>query len=86
MLDVPADAWNALCDTRQPFIRHGFLAALEASRSVCAANGWYPAHCLLEDDDGALIAAAPLYEKDHSYGEFVFDFAWANAYAQLGLE
>ena len=86
MLDVPADAWNALCDTRQPFIRHGFLAALEASRSVCAANGWHPAHCLLEDDEGALIAAAPLYEKDHSYGEFVFDFAWANAYAQLGLE
>ena len=86
MLDVPADAWNALCDTRQPFIRHGFLAALEASRSVCAANGWHPAHCLLEDDDGALIAAAPLYEKDHSYGEFVFDFAWANAYAQLGLD
>lgn len=86
ILDVPADAWNALCGTRQPFIQHGFLAALEASDSVCAENGWVPAHALLEDDAGELIASAPLYAKDHSYGEFVFDFAWANAYAQLGLD
>lgn len=86
ILDVPADAWNALCGTRQPFIQHGFLAALEASESACAENGWAPAHALLENDAGELIAAAPLYEKHHSYGEFVFDFAWANAYAQLGLD
>ncbi|MES1927711.1 hypothetical protein SADO_00605 [Salinisphaera dokdonensis CL-ES53] len=86
ILDVPVDTWNALCGTRQPFIQHGFIAALEASESVCEHNGWKPAHCLLEDDDGQLIAAAPLYEKAHSYGEFVFDFAWANAYDQLGLD
>lgn len=86
ILDVPADAWNALCGTGQPFVQHGFLAALEASQSVCAGNGWSPAHALLENDTGELIAAAPLYEKRHSYGEFVFDFAWANAYDQLGLD
>lgn len=86
ILDVPARDWNALCGTRQPFIQHGFLAALEASESVSRHNGWAPAHCLLENDDGELIGAAPLYEKHHSYGEFVFDFAWANAYQQLGLD
>lgn len=86
ILDVCASAWDALIDTSQPFIRHGFLAALEASGSVGAHNGWQPAHLLLEDDDGHLIGAAPLYDKEHSYGEFVFDFAWANAYNQLGLD
>lgn len=86
IVDIPAHAWNALLDTGQPFVQHGFLAALEASESVCPADGWQPAHAILEDDDGRLIGAAPLYEKRHSYGEFVFDFAWANAYAQLGLD
>lgn len=86
ILDVPATSWDDLCASGQPFIRHGFLAALEASGSVSEANGWVPAHCLLENDDGQIVAAAPLYEKHHSYGEFVFDFAWANAYAQVGLD
>ena len=86
ILDVPAATWDGLCGSGQPFIRHGFLAALEASGSVGESHGWVPAHCLLENDDGEAIAAAPLYEKHHSYGEFVFDFAWANAYAQVGLD
>ena len=86
ILDVDARDWDALAATSQPFVRHGFLAALEASGSVGPNNGWHPAHLLLEADDGRLIGAAPLYEKDHSYGEFVFDFAWANAYNQLGLD
>ena len=85
ILDVDADAWNALVDTEQPFARHGFLAALEASGSVTPDQGWQPAHGLLEDDEGTLIGAAPMYMKDHSFGEFVFDFAWANAYRQVGL-
>tara|TARA_B100002052_G_C15885715_1_gene601418 strand:- start:5656 stop:6798 length:1143 start_codon:yes stop_codon:yes gene_type:complete len=85
ILDVDADAWNALVDTEQPFARHGFLAALEASGSVTPDQGWQPAHGLLEDDEGTLIGAAPMYVKDHSFGEFVFDFAWANAYRQVGL-
>ena len=85
ILDVDAGAWNALVDTEQPFARHGFLAALEASGSVTPDQGWQPAHGLLEDDEGTLIGAAPMYMKDHSFGEFVFDFAWANAYRQVGL-
>ncbi|MES1940568.1 hypothetical protein T5B8_10011 [Salinisphaera sp. T5B8] len=86
ILDIPADRWDALCSDGQPFVRHGFLAALEASESVSAASGWVPAHGILKNDTGEIIAAAPLYEKHHSYGEFVFDFAWANAYAQVGLD
>jgi predicted N-acyltransferase len=86
ILHIPAANWDALCATGQPFVRHGFLAALEAGNSVGESNGWIPAHCLLENDDGQIVAAAPLYEKHHSYGEFVFDFAWANAYAQVGLD
>ena len=85
ILDVDADEWNALVDTEQPFARHGFLAALEASGSVTPDQGWQPAHGLLEEDEGTLIGAAPMYVKDHSFGEFVFDFAWANAYRQVGL-
>src|SRR5699024_7643221 len=82
---VDAASWNALHGNRQPFVQHGFLAALEASGSVSAERGWQPLHALLYDDDETLIAAAPLYAKQHSFGEFVFDFAWANAYQQLGL-
>lgn len=82
---VDAHAWDALLPNRQPFVRHGFLAALEASGSASAERGWHPCHLLLHDDHDHLLAAAPLYAKDHSYGEFVFDFAWANAYQRLGL-
>ncbi|MES1935613.1 GNAT family N-acetyltransferase [Salinisphaera hydrothermalis] len=86
ILDVDAAEWNTLCGTDQPFVQHGFLASLEASGSVSAHLGWQPAHALLRTDDGTLVGAAPLYLKDHSYGEFVFDFAWANAYDQIGLD
>ena len=86
ILDVNADEWNALCGTDQPFIQHGFLAALEASGSVSPHLGWQPAHALLRTDNGELVAAAPMYLKDNSFGEFVFDFAWANAYRQVGLD
>ncbi|HET7313260.1 GNAT family N-acetyltransferase [Salinisphaera sp.] len=86
ILQVDAEEWNALCGTDQPFVQHGFLAALEASGSVSPHIGWQPAHALLRTDDGALVGAAPMYLKDHSFGEFVFDFAWANAYSQVGLD
>ncbi len=83
--DIDAAAWNALLPRNQPFVQHGFLAALEASGSASPETGWQPQHLLLHDESGALAAAAPLYAKAHSYGEFVFDFAWANAYRQLGM-
>lgn len=81
---VPAAAWNACAGSDNPFVRHAFLAALEDSRSACAEEGWLPRHLVLEDAKGAVLACAPLYLKSHSYGEYVFDWSWANAYSQAG--
>jgi uncharacterized protein len=84
--EVTAPAWNALVTAGAPFVRHEFLAALEHQGCVGADSGWTPCHLVLQEDDGALRAALPLYRKFHSWGEFVFDFAWAQAYARHGLE
>ncbi|MES2581182.1 MAG: GNAT family N-acetyltransferase [Pseudomonadota bacterium] len=87
-LDVDAAAWNALLQTQpnpSPFMRHAYLAALHASGSAAPATGWTPRFITLSQD-GTLVAGCALYEKVHSYGEYVFDWAWANAYAQHGLE
>ena len=67
-----------------PFISHAFLLALEQSGSVGGRTGWAPAHVLVEDEAGRLLAAAPTYVKSHSQGEYVFDHGWAQAYAQAG--
>lgn len=82
---LPAAQWNALDGARCPFLRHEFLAALEHSGCVATRNGWTPAHLALLDD-GRLVAAAPAYYKTHSWGEFVFDFSWAQAHARHGLD
>ncbi|HEV2700283.1 MAG TPA: GNAT family N-acetyltransferase [Steroidobacteraceae bacterium] len=76
-------AWNALAGSEVPFLRHEFLAALEHSGCVGPASGWTPSYITLHDDTG-LAAAAPAFLKSHSFGEFVFDFSWAEAYAQFG--
>jgi len=76
-------AWNALAGTEVPFLRHEFLAALEHTGCVGPASGWTPAYIALNDEAG-LAAAAPAFIKSHSYGEFVFDFSWAEAYARFG--
>jgi hypothetical protein len=76
-------AWNALAGTDVPFLRHEFLAALEHTGCVGPHSGWTPAYITLHDDAG-LAAAAPAFIKSHSYGEFVFDFSWAEAYTHLG--
>ena len=84
---IDANAWNALLAGQAaatPFNRLEYLAALHASGSAVAKTGWLAQFLLLEED-GELVAAAPLYVKDHSYGEYVFDWAWANAYHQHGL-
>jgi predicted N-acyltransferase len=67
-----------------PFISHAFLLALEQSGSVGGRSGWAPAHVLVEDEAGRLLAVAPTYIKSHSQGEYVFDHGWAQAYAQAG--
>jgi uncharacterized protein len=76
-------AWNALGAAANPFTRHEFLAALERTHCVGAASGWQPRYLTLRDT-GGLAAAAATYIKSHSFGEFVFDFAWAKAYERIG--
>jgi predicted N-acyltransferase len=83
--DIDAASWNALAGDSQPFLRHEFLLALEESRCAVPRTGWTARHVVLEDAHGRAIGALPLYLKTHSRGEFVFDFSWANAYAQHGL-
>ena len=85
--DINPAAWNALLATQAtptPFMRHEYLAALHTSGSAVARTGWAPHFLLLHEGD-ELAAACPLYVKAHSYGEYVFDWAWANAYAEHGL-
>ena len=78
--------WNALVGDSYPFLRHEFLLAAETSGCVSADSGWSPRHIGLLDDKNKLIGAMPLYEKTHSWGEFVFDWSWAQAYRQAGLD
>lgn len=76
-------AWNACVGDDNPFVSHAFLTALERSGSAVPAAGWAPAH-LTAVIDGRLAGAAPLYVKSHSYGEYVFDHAWASAFERAG--
>ena len=84
--EIDAAQWNALAAGSQPFLRHEFLLALEESGCAAAATGWTPRHIILRDEQRNPVAAMPAYVKTHSRGEFVFDFSWANAYHQHGLE
>ncbi len=79
-------AWDALVhgESAGPFLRYDFLHALEASGSVGGDSGWQQ-HLLVLVKGDALVAAAPLYAKEHSYGEYVFDWAWAEAYQRYGM-
>ena len=87
VLEVDADAWNRLLAQQShptPFMQHEYLAALESSGSATPRTGWTPRFMTLWDGD-TLVAACPLYLKSHSYGEYVFDWAWASAYEQHGV-
>ncbi len=83
---VSAEQWNALNGDSSPFTRFEFLHALEASGSVCADTGWQACHAAVFDETQSLIAAMPAYVKSHSYGEYVFDWSWANAYQRAGRD
>jgi predicted N-acyltransferase len=76
---MAAAEWDRFFPAAYPFSRHAFLDALEFSGSVRPQTGWRPHHAVFEDDQGDVVAVAPLYVKSHSYGEFVFDFSWADA-------
>ena len=83
--EVGAAEWNALPGAEAPFLRHEFLSALETSGCATAETGWDARHVLVRTQDGRLAGALPLYLKSHSWGEFVFDFAWAEAHHRAGL-
>jgi len=91
LADVGETAWQALLGAQadggdvNPFLSYAFLHALHASGSACADTGWQPQYLVLWDGD-TLAAALPLYVKSHSYGEYVFDWAWADAYHRNGQE
>lgn len=81
--DIAAEDWNSLTGTDTAFTCHEYLLALEHSGSADPSTGWHPQH-LVWEDKGKLLGAMPLYQKDHSYGEYVFDWSWAEAYQQTG--
>ena len=81
---VPAQQWDALDDSGNPFVSHAFLTALEDSGSVGGRSGWQPAPLLAESADGRLLGALPAYVKGHSQGEYVFDHGWADAWHRAG--
>ena len=83
--ELPAAGWDALHDGRNPFVSHAFLSGLEQHGCLRGEWGWTPRHVTLWHG-GELVAAAPGYLKTNSHGEFVFDHAWAHAYAQHGLD
>lgn len=86
-VQIDAAAWDALVDAQPsatPFVRHAYLAALHASGSATEETGWLPQFLALFEHE-RLVAACPLYLKTHSYGEYVFDWAWADAYQRHGL-
>lgn len=82
--EVSPEAWDACAGTDNPFVRHAFLSALEDSGSATGETGWLGQHLVIEDPAGGIAACAPLYLKNHSYGEYVFDWGWADAYERAG--
>ncbi len=81
---IAAADWNALDHGGVPFLRYAYLAGLEAYGAVGPGTGWMPVHITVYQQ-GILVGALPLYSKTHSWGEFVFDFSWAQAYERNGL-
>jgi len=81
---IASTDWNNLNISNNPFLRYEFLAALENTHCVGKKTGWIP-QFITAHDHNKLIGAVPLYIKYHSYGEYIFDWAWANAYEQHGL-
>lgn len=87
LAEIEPARWDALLgDDPQPFVRHAFLSSLEDSGSVGGRTGWRAQHQLLESVAGEAVAALPLYRKTHSNGEYVFDWAWADACHRAGIE
>jgi predicted N-acyltransferase len=89
MQDVDAEQWDNLAKDQSPFLKHAFLLALEQSGSVQAESGWQPCHLVVMNNASGqekMLAAMPLYIKNNSYGEYVFDWGWADAYQRYGQQ
>lgn len=89
IVDIGADDWNTLAGTENPFTRYEFLLGLELTGCTNEGTGWQPHHVIVRKRDGdneTPVAVMPLYLKTNSYGEYVFDWSWANAYQSHGLE
>ena len=82
--EISAADWDACAGADNPFVSHAFLSAVEDSGSANARTGWLPQHAVLRDARGQVVAAAPMYAKGHSYGEYVFDHGWAHALERAG--
>ncbi len=85
IFDIDDTTWDPLWSCAYPFVQHAFLAALEDAGCTTKETGWTPCHLLVQDNEQT-IAAMPLFQKSHSYGEYVFDWAWADAYHKAGFE
>ena len=87
--EISAEEWDSCCFTQEtghnPFISHAFMSALEDSGCAVADTGWQAQHIIARaGDKGNIVGVMPLYLKSHSYGEYVFDHAWANAFQSAG--
>ncbi|WCJ18674.1 hypothetical protein M5689_001004 [Euphorbia peplus] len=88
--EVSPNEWDACCldatgpEKINPFLSHGFLSSLEDSRCAVKETGWMPSHIVAKDECENIVGVVPLYLKSHSYGEFVFDHSWADAYYGFG--
>lgn len=83
--NVTPPEWSALVDAREPFLNRDYLIALERHGAVSPKLGWTPCHLALRDESGGLAGVLPLYIKQNSFGEFIYDWSWANAWQQAGL-
>lgn len=82
--EIDPAAWDSCAGTANPFVSHAFLRAVEDSGSAGPRTGWLPQHAAMRNEAGVLVAAAPMYAKSHSYGEYVFDHGWAQAFERAG--
>ena len=80
------EEWNACIDDDHPFLQYEFLSALETSNSVSNKTGWQPHHYVERGKNNKIIAACPMYIKSHSFGEYIFDHSWADAYHRYGID
>src|SRR5258708_1416445 len=82
--EIGAEAWDACAGDNNPTVSYAFLNAMEESGSVTSRTGWGPQHLSLADLTGRVVGVVPIYLKSHSYGEYVFDWGWADAYERAG--